>query len=418
VSATTTATTAPADVLPPGQRIAKKPMKRLMLGQTAFDFWGRRWWTFGLSLLLVAISVLSLSTRWLNLGIDFEGGVAYDVPAEHFSTDDARAVLNANGINSSDAKIETRRSSSGEIIKIQIPDETDEVRVAIQQALADQAQVQATDVSVSSVSPSWGAEITRKAVIALVVFLVLLGFVIAIRFEWRMALAAIGAMLHDLVVSAGIYSVFGFEVTPPTVIAFLTILGYSLYDTIVVFDRIRENERRLMAAGLNAADLVNVSTNQVLLRSLNTSISAVLPVLSLLVIGSGLLGQVTLREFAIALLVGMITGAYSSVFIATPLLGLLKGARSTTGWLTGEDLRHVVVRGVASLAPRTSRRRGGSRERKPSPADEVGTLLDNDPDGPATPSGGRLAPRPASDLEATTEQLLSHPPRPRKKKRH
>ena len=139
-----------------------------------------------------------------------------------------------------------------------------------------------------------------------------------------MAVSALLAMVHDIVIAVGIYSVFGFVVTPATVIAFLTILGYSLYDTIVVFDRIKENERRLAAGGLSAADVVNVSVNQVLLRSLNTSIAALLPVLSLLLIGAGLLGQVTLQEFALALFVGMFTGAYSSLFIAAPLLGWFK----------------------------------------------------------------------------------------------
>jgi preprotein translocase subunit SecF len=403
------------DALPPGQRIAKKPFKRFLLGQTAVDFWGRRWRTFGLSLVLIAISAISLSTRELNLGIDFEGGIAYDVPGAEFDTDAARSVLDDNGLDGGGAKVESRRSSSGEIIKIQIEDQTPEVREALQVALAEAAGVDAEDVSVSSVSASWGESITRKAITALVVFLALLAVVIAIRFEWRMALAAILAMIHDVVISAGIYSVFGFEVTPATIIAFLTILGYSLYDTIVVFDRIRENERRILAAGLGPADLINVSTNQVLLRSLNTSISAILPVASLLFIGAGLLGQVTLQEFAIALLVGLITGAYSSIFIATPLLGVFKGARAGHTWLTGDDLRHLVVRGVGVLAPKTSRRRGGTRAARQTPADDIGTLLDGDPDGPP-PSSRR--PLPTSDVEATPEQLLSHPPRPRKKKRH
>ena len=161
-------------------------------------------------------------------------------------------------------------------------------------------------------------------------------------------------MIHDVVVSVGIYSVFGFEVTPATVIAFLTVLGYSLYDTIVVFDRIRENERRVAAAGLTAGDLVNVSTNQVLLRSMNTTMSSALPVISLLLIGAGLFGQVTLREFAIALLVGMLTGAYSSIFVASPLLGWLK-RRSPHGSieLIVEQGCPAAIRQSAELGPRS-----------------------------------------------------------------
>jgi preprotein translocase subunit SecF len=140
------------------------------------------------------------------------------------------------------------------------------------------------------------------------------------RFEWRMALASIAAMIHDVLISVGVYSVLRFEVTPATVVAFLTILGFSLYDTIVVFDKVRENSTRFATARAPYADTINVSMNQVLMRSLNTSLAAVLPVLSLLIIGSGILGAVALREFALALLVGLLTGSYSSIFIAAPLL--------------------------------------------------------------------------------------------------
>jgi preprotein translocase subunit SecF len=400
-----------SEPLAPGQRIAKKPFKRFLLGQTAYDFWGKRRRGLLVSVVLLVVSILSLSLNWLNLGIDFEGGIAYDVPSSDvFGPDDARAVLEDLGLDGSDAKVEQRRSSSGDFVKVQIEDQPDDVREAVQLALAERAGVPDEDVSVSSVSASWGDEITRKAMIALVVFLALIAVVIAIRFEWRMAVSAILAMIHDVVIAAGIYSVFGFEVTPPTIVAFLTILGYSLYDTIVVFDRVKENERRIIAAGLTAADLVNVSTNQVLLRSLNTSISAVLPVLSLLIVGSGILGQATLREFAIALLIGMLTGAYSSIFVATPILGWLKGAGgsgSSPSWLMDEELRHVVVRGVGVLTPRTPRKRSRTTAR-PSAAD----LADS-------ATGDTIGDRPAgSGIEATTEQLLSHPPRPRKKKRH
>jgi preprotein translocase subunit SecF len=387
----------------PEQRIAARPAKRLFLGQTAIDFWGHKRVYFAVSLVLIVGSVLSLTIRQVNLGIDFEGGVAFDVPAGELSVSDARSVLDAHGLDGSDAKVEERDSAQGDIVKVQIEEIPDDVRVSLQEAFAETAGVDAADVSVAAVSSSWGEQITRKAVIALLVFLLLFSIVIAIRFEWRMAVAAIVAMLHDVVIAAGIYSVFGFEVTPATVIAFLTILGYSLYDTIVVFDRVKENERRIAAAGLGAADLVNVSTNQVLMRSLNTSISALLPVLSLLVVGAWLLGQVTLREFALALLIGMLTGAYSSIFVATPLLGVLKGGRRDDEHLVGEDLRTVVVRGVGILAPVAGRRRAGRSGAVPVPA-TVG----------AGASPGATTP----GLEPSSEQLLGRAPRPRKKKRH
>jgi preprotein translocase subunit SecF len=391
--------------------IAKRPWRRLFLGQTAIDFWGRRRWWYGISLALIVITAISFVAQGLALGIDFEGGVAWDVPAERFSVDDARDVLADNGIESDNAKIQERQSDSGAIIKIQVEDQPEEVRAAVQQSLAGAAGVDVQEVSVSSVSSTWGWEITKKALIALGVFLALIAIYISFRFEWEMALASLVAMVHDVVISVGIYSVFRFEVTPATVIAFLTILGYSLYDSVVVFDKVRENERRVAAAGLSAADLVNVSTNQVLLRSLATTIASALPVISLLLIGAGLLGQVTLREFAIALLVGMITGAYSSLFIAAPMLGWLKSRSSTFrrrkagegDHLTGDALRRVVVGGIAGV--RTSGRR--------RPA-----VISAAPDDASPDAAEGQVPRPvATAAVPSADVLLSHAPRPRKKKR-
>ena len=347
------------------------------------------------------------------LGIDFEGGVAWDVPAEEFSVDDARDVLSDNGIEADNAKIQERQSDSGSIIKVQVEDQPEGVRVEIQRAFADAAGVQVEEVSVASVSSTWGWEITKKAIIALVVFLVLIAIYISFRFEWEMAVASLVAMVHDVIISVGIYSVFRFEVTPATVIAFLTILGYSLYDSVVVFDKVRENERRVAAAGLSAGDLVNISTNQVLLRSLATTIASALPVISLLLIGAGLLGQVTLREFAIALLVGMITGAYSSLFVAAPMLGWLKSRSSTfrrrkageLDHLTGDALRQVVVSGIAGV--RTSNRRRAS-------AVTAGGVPDADE---ASIDATEGAPERTTASAPSADVLLSHAPRPRKKKR-
>ena len=211
-------------------------------------------------------------------------------------------------------------------------------------------------------------------------------------------------MIHDVIVSVGIYSVFGFEVTPATIVAFLTVLGYSLYDSIVVFDRIRDNERRIAGAGLSAGDLINVSSNQVLLRSINTTLASALPVTSLLFVGAGLFGVVTLREFAIALLVGMLTGAYSSIFLAAPLLGWLKGrsaafaGRRGSDHLVGEDLRAVVVAGPGGVRAATGRRR------RPAMPGEAG------------PDAETVAAAPTV-VSAPPERLLTHPPRPRKKKK-
>ena len=401
-------TTTPEAAVGATRPIGTSRWRRLVLGQTAIDFWGKRRVWMGISLALLAISALSLWQRGLVLGIDFEGGVAWDVPAGDLTIDDARGVLDDAGIESDTAKIQERNSDSGDIIKVQVEDQPEAVRVEVQEALAEAAGVDPADVSVASVSASWGEEITRKAVIALFVFLALIALYISFRFEWRMALTALLAMIHDVAISIGIYSVFGFEVTPATVIAFLTVLGYSLYDSIVVFDRILNNERRVAAAGLTAGDLVNISMNQVLLRSINTTLASSLPVLSLLLVGAGVFGQVTLREFAIALLVGMLTGAYSSIFVASPLLGWLKarsplfaGHRSGAGdHLVGDELRAVVIAGPGGVRQVSTRRRRA--------------LV---PEAGAPDAATVAAAPPTTVASAPPDRLLTHPPRPRKKKR-
>ena len=409
-----TVTESASGVGPIAVPIAKRGWRRLFLGQTAIDFWGKRRRWYALSLLLVVITIVSFVAQGLVLGIDFEGGVAWDVPAEEFSVDEARDVLGDNGIEADNAKIQERQSDSGTIIKVQVEDQPEGVRLEIQRAFADAAGVQIQEVSVSSVSSTWGWEITKKALIALVVFLALIAIYISFRFEWEMAVASLVAMVHDIIISVGIYSVFRFEVTPATVIAFLTILGYSLYDSVVVFDKVHENERRVAAAGLSAGDLVNISTNQVLLRSLATTIASALPVISLLLIGAGLLGQVTLREFAIALLVGMITGAYSSLFVASPMLGWLKSRSSTfrrrkagdLDHLTGDALRQVVVGGIAGV--RTSSRRRPSVLTASGAPDADEASIDGTEGAP---------PRTTTASAPSADVLLSHTPRPRKKKR-
>jgi preprotein translocase subunit SecF len=269
---------------------------------------------------------------------------------------------------------------------------------------AEAAGVNPDEVNVNLVSSSWGSEITDKALRALVIFLALVAVFISIRFEWRMAIAAILAMLHDVIVSVGIYSIFQFLVTPPTVIAFLTILGYSLYDTIVVFDRIRENEARFLTQKPPYEDVINVSMNQVLMRSIMTTFASVIPVLSMLVVGAWIMGQTTLEEFGLALLIGLITGAYSSLFIAAPLLGYLK--KTDANWktrtgprATGEALRDMVVTGHIA---------GTRRVRRPAMAVAGAGSTDVSVD-PADV-------RPVDTHEQATS-LLSHPPRPRKKTR-
>ena len=367
---------------------------RLYHGETSFDFVGKRKIGFAISITLILLTLGSLLTRGLNLGIDFEGGVAWQVPSsETMDVDAARAVLDDNGVPTENAKVQTLTSGTTTSIRIQVGDQTAEVRTKIQSDLAIKANVDINEVSVSSVSSSWGRAITEKAIRALIAFMVLVGIYIAWRFEWRMAIAAILAMLHDVLISVGIYSLIGFEVTPATVVAFLTILGFSLYDTIVVFDKVKDNIEKFGPSRTSMADITNVSMNQVLMRSLNTSLAAVLPVLSLLVLGSGVFGAIALREFAIALLVGLITGSYSSIYIASPLLTIFKQRESRYKNLkgahaTGAELAHMVISGGAAGAKSVRRQTADSDE-----------------------STATSHPSPSSTA------LLTHPPRPRKKRR-
>jgi preprotein translocase subunit SecF len=400
--------------------VAKGTWGRLYRGQTAIDFAGRRKFGFAISAVLIIITLLSLSTRELNLGIDFEGGVSWDVPSDDLTIDDATHVLTDNGLSTSGARIQQRGAEDGGFIKVQVEDQPADVREAVRADLAEAAGVSPDEVSVNAVSATWGSEITDKAIRALVIFLLVVAAFISLRFEWRMALAAIIAMVHDVLISVGIYSLFGFVVTPATVIAFLTILGYSLYDTIVVFDKVRENEARYAAHRLPYDDVVNISMNQVLMRSLNTSLSSIIPVLSLLIVGAGILGVTTLSEFAIALLVGMLTGAYSSIFVATPLLGILK-ARDPR-WrgvdrarALREDLRALVIGGSPVTARRVRQATSGATRADGPAGASAATAA-----AATTSTTSSTTPTTATDLPGGARppaSLLTHPPRPRKKKR-
>ncbi len=365
---------------------------RLYRGETTFNFVGRRWWGFGISIAFVVVTVVSLFAQGLNLGIDFKGGVAWEVPASTITIEDVRVILDANEIPTSDAKIQILNGAEGQRIRAQVGEISTETRTVVQAALSVKAGVELQEVSVASVSSSWGRNITEKAVRALLTFFVIVSMYIAWRFEWKMAIAAILAMMHDVLISVGVYAVFGFSVTPATVIAFLTILGFSLYDTIVVFDKVHENTTRYSASKVSYGDIINVSMNQVLMRSINTSLAAVLPVLSLLVLGSWIMGAIALQEFALALLVGMLLGAYSSIYIATPLLAVFKG----------RELKFRSLQGNLRLGEEMARLGATSKK--------VVTRTQGDASTTST----------QSEIERETvlaSSVLSHPPRPRKNRR-
>ena len=369
-------------------------ISRLFRGETTINFYGRRNIGFIASGVLVLVTIGSLFVQGLNLGMDFKGGVAFEVPVKGgITVDKARKVLEDNKVEAANAKLQILSSGSKQRIRIQTDELKPGVSITVQAALAKASGNKVNDVSISEVSSTWGRSVTTKAIKALLVFLLAVSLYIRFKFkQWNMATAAIAAVVHDVAISVGVYSVFGLEVTPATVVAFLTILGFSLYDTIVVFDKVIENMDRFKGTRVSYGDIVNVSMNQVLMRSLNTSIAALLPVMSLLILGSGVFGAVALREFALALLVGLATGAYSSIYIATPLLGILKERGAEYAPLRGQislgtEMAHVMATG----APLSRRAR----------AAESSTGID----------------APISAAVPAVEAILSHPPRPRKKSR-
>jgi len=294
---------------------------QLYRGETTFDFVQHRKTFFTISGVLLAVAILSLAVFQLRGSIDFTGGTVADTTnMSGASVADYRGAL--TGMGQAGARVQlTGDNAERVLITTEALGNEDQDRLV--NVVADVAGVDKDEVNLDAVGPTFGSEITRRAIQALVIFLLVVSAFISWRFEWKMAAAALVALGHDLLLTAGIYSLARFEVTPATVIAILTILGYSLYDTVVVFDKITENAREL-ANKHTFTEIANLSMNQVLMRSVNTSLTSLLPVGSLLVVGSYLLGAATLREFALALFIGIAAGTYSSIFIATPLLVLWK----------------------------------------------------------------------------------------------
>ena len=383
-----------------------KGLGRLYRGETTFNIIGLRVIGFAISLVIVVAGAGSLLVKGLDLGIDFRGGVAWEVPSNgpggKLTDEDARKVLDDNNIESASAKIQFLTGTELQIIRVQVGDQTEETRFAVQQSFADLAKVEVEEVSVASVSSSWGRSITEKAIRALLVFFVVVSLYISWRLEWKMAIAAFVAIVHDVLISVGVYSLFGFEVTPATVVAFLTILGYSLYDTVVVFDRVQENAQKFSASRQSYANIANVSTNEVLARSLNTTLSSALPVVSLLVVGSFMLGAKSLEEFAVALLVGMLAGTYSSIFIAVPLLDVLKQ----------NEPKYRPFKGQIAVGAAMAELIGHGDMSRLAVAKSSKSSSSATTDSPAITNEELIA---QAALRATS--VLTHPPRPRKKRR-
>ncbi|HEX4018163.1 MAG TPA: protein translocase subunit SecF [Frankiaceae bacterium] len=344
---------------------------RLYRGEVSYDFIGhrKRWYT--ISAVFILICIISMIFRGFTFGIDFKGGAEFDFPANGHTVTQARAALDGTGIN---VEVAQSLSSSPPSIRIQTKPITEAQSEKVISIL--QTKFNTRNVNSTSFGASWGSSVTTKSVEGLIVFLVLVMIYISLRFEPKMAAAAIVALLHDLIVTAGVYSLVGFEVTPATVIAVLTILGFSLYDTVVVFDKVRENTAGLVLAGKKTyTQAANEAVNQTLMRSINTSLIALLPVASLLFIGAGILGAGTLKDLALAQLVGLASGAYSSIFVATPLLVDFKEREPQM-----KQLRAKIARSQAAEVAREARSERTSKQATEPARTARATVVMNKPD--------------------------------------
>ena len=375
---------------------------RLYHGETSYDIVGRRRLWFTISAALVAISLISLVFPGLNFGIDFKGGAVFRVTPERTVTE---------------AQVRRAVGSAAEVVQIS---ETDPPQVSVQTEvlppeevarirteLAQVAGVERNGVSTETIGSKWGSTVSRKAIIALLAFLVAVTIYVSLRMEFKMAVAALVALLHDLIITAGIFALSRFEVTPATVIALLTILGYSLYDTVVVFDKVRENTGSLTAMSRTTySQATNLAVNQTMMRSLNTSLASLLPILGLLLVGNYLLGAETLKDLALALFVGVAAGAYSSIFIAPPLVAMWKEKEPRYAQLRAR-VERLAAQGATTERPERPERpvragqarrpsSGGAR-RRPAPPPE--------PELPELPPDDELAEEPALVAEPEEEPV-------------
>ena len=315
----------------------------LYTGERSINFVGRRKLWYGIALVLILISVVGPFLRGgFSFGIEFTGGSQFQV---HLNEQRSDALEEAEA-----AVAEVLPASAPRVtqvgptdVRVQMEALDDAENREVFDVLVQTFDLSEEDVTYSFVGPAWGQDITQQALIGLVVFIVFAILVMALYFRtWKMSLAAMGALFHDLIITAGIYGISGFEITPAAMIGFLTILGYSLYDTVVVFDKIRENTTKTeMGEQRTFGEAVNLAVNQTLVRSINTSVVALLPVASILFIGAFVLGAGTLRDISLALFIGILVGAYSTIFIASPLYVHLREGESA---LRKHDARVLKVR--------------------------------------------------------------------------
>jgi len=346
---------------------------RLYRGEVSYDFVGRKRRWYAISGAILLISIVALGVRHLDFSVDFKGGAVFQFPAASTSITQVQDAVSHAGV--SGAVIQELNGLHGKSWQVQTKALSSDQTNQVENSLENQLGVSPGQISTTFVGPSWGSTITTKAVQALITFLIVIVLYLSIAFEWKMAVAAFVALIHDLVIATGVYALTGFQVSPATVIGLLTILGYSLYDTVVVFDKVRENTAGLLGGARSTySQAANLALNQTLVRSINTSLIALLPVAAILFVGGGLLGAGELKDLALVLFVGMLSGTYSSIFIATPVLADLKEREPQYKALT----KRVNVRAsggraakrAATKAPLASRSAGVTAS-APSAGDEA-----------------------------------------------
>ncbi|WP_409330633.1 protein translocase subunit SecF [Trujillonella humicola] len=401
-----------------GAAAPRRPQRRASLahrlynGEAGLDVVGRSRLIYRITAVVVLLCIATLAFRGFNFGIDFSGGNSFRLPGTIEQLTEVREAAEDTG-----AQVASAQVVGGNSILLRTEGLDNDGERAVVAAVAEAAGVDADQVSPEAVSAEWGSDITQQALVALVVFLVAVIAFLAIRFQPKMAIGAIAALLHDIVLTAGVYSLIGFEVTPATVVGFLTILGFSLYDTVVVFDKVDENVRDLeRSARMTWGEAANLAVNQTLMRSINTSVIALLPVAGLLFVGVGLLGVGTLKDLALVLFVGLAAGTYSSIFLATPIVADLKerepevvalrkrvlarrasAAREAAGRGTGPGRGPVASARRAPAARRQATVGAGAREEDLGPVRADVVVESPSSVGPAEPrSGATAAPRPGA----------------------
>ena len=371
---------------------------RLYRGEVSFDFVGRQRLWYSISGLILAVSVVALLVFGLNFSVDFKGGSIFQFPATSASQIAlVRGTVSGAG-GGSDAIVQHNVNVQNHSANwtVQTHGLTTTQKNRVESAIARTFHLPRSQISVQFVGASWGKQISQKALQGLIAFLIVIVIYLSIAFEWKMAVSALIALAHDIVITVGVYALLGFQVSPASVIGLLTILGYSLYDTVVVFDKVRENTAGLLSSARTTySQAANQALNQTLVRSINTSVIALLPVAAILFIGAGLLGAGELKDLALVLFVGMLSGTYSSICIATPVLADLKErepqyralakrvAQRTAG---GRAAKRAAARAGAGDAPATI---GGGLDDDGTgePTDDVGPGIEDAAPGEPVPAG-------------------------------